>query len=261
MKFIKYLNVLTLVITLVVNYLANALPLNNLTTGEVSNSFPVLFTPAAYVFAIWGLIYIALIWFTVYQALPSRADNPRLKRIGLWYSAANLFNAAWIFAWHFRQFFISELMMLGLLVSLLVIYTRLNIGKSTLKPAERLFTEFPFSLYLGWISVATIANTSVLLYNAGWNGFGLSPELWTILMLAVGALLGILMIRLRNAITFPLVIIWAFAGITLKPATPELIGTVAGAAALVVLLYLLYALLRARQLAMLAARQDRANLK
>ncbi len=261
MKLVRYLNILTLVITLVVNYLANALPLNNLTTGEVSDSFPVLFTPAGYVFSIWGLIYIALIWFTVYQVLPSQADNPRLKKIGLWYSAANLFNAAWIFAWHYQQFLISELLMLGLLVSLLVIYTRLDIGETALKPAERLFTEFPFSLYLGWISVATIANSSVLLYNAGWNGFGLSPEFWTILVLAVGSLLGILMIRLRNAITYPLVIIWSFIGISLKPATPELIGTVAGAAALVVLLYLIYSLLRARQLAMLAARRDRANLK
>lgn len=261
MKLIRLANIITLVIVLVVNYLANALPLNNQTTGEISDSYPVLFTPAGYVFSIWGLIYLALIGFTVYQALPQQADRPRLNKIGWWFSAANLFNAAWIFSWHYNQLLLSEIFMLGLLISLLMIYTRLEIGKLQLSPVERLFSEFPFSLYLGWISVATIANTSILLYDAGWNGFGLSPEFWTILILAVGALLGILMIRLRNAITYPLVIIWAFIGINLKPSTPDLIGTAAGVAALIILLYLIYALLRARQLALIAARKDRQNFK
>jgi hypothetical protein len=261
MKLVRLANVITLVLVLVVNYLANALPLNNQTTAEISDSYPVLFTPAGYVFSIWGLIYLALIWFTIYQALPAQADHPRVKKIGWWFSAANLFNAAWIFSWHYNQLLLSEIFMLGLLVSLLMIYARLEIGKVTLPPVEKLLSEFPFSLYLGWISIATIANTSVLLYAAGWNGFGLAPEIWTYLVLAVGALLGILMIRERNAITYPLVVIWAFTGINLKPSAPESIKTAAGLAALVVLVYLMFSLLRARQLALIAARKDRPNLK
>ncbi len=261
MKLVRLANLITLVVVLVVNYLANALPLNNQTTGQISDSYPVLFTPAGYVFSIWGLIYLALIWFAVYQALPQQADNPRLNKIGWLFSAANLFNAAWIFSWHYNQLLLSEVFMVGLLGSLIWIYLRLEIGKIQLSPLERLFSEFPFSLYLGWISIATIANTSVLLYDAGWNGFGLSAEFWTVLVLAVGALLGILMIRQRNAITYPLVILWAFVGINLKPSTPEPIGTAAGIAALIVLLYLIYALLRARQQALLAARKDRPNFK
>lgn len=261
MKIVRWLNLITLALVLVVNYLANALPLNNQTTAEISDSYPVLFTPAGYVFSIWGLIYLALIWFAVYQALPAQVDNPRLKKVGWWFSVSNLLNAAWIFSWHYNQLLLSEILMAGLLATLIIIYNRLEIGKFILTPFERLMSEFPFSLYLGWISVATIANTSILLYDAGWNGFGLSPEFWTILVLAAGALLGILMIRFRNAITYPLVIIWAFMGINLKPSAPEIIRTSAGLAALAVLLYLVFSLLRARQLALLAARKDRPNLR
>lgn len=260
MKLIRLLNIFTLLITLIANYLANALPLNNQTTGQISDSYPVHFTPAGYVFAIWGLIYLALIGFTVYQALPAQANNYRIQKIGLWFSAANLFNAAWIFSWHYNQLLLSEFFMVGLLVSLLIIFMRLEIGKKALKPVEALLSEFPFSLYLGWISVATIANTSVLLFDAKWNGVGLSPEIWTVLVIAVGALLGILMIRLRNAITYPLVIIWAFTGITLKSNVSDLVGTAATAASLLVLLYLIYSLLRARQKALLAERKDRTTL-
>ncbi len=260
MKTLRWLNILTLIVTLTVNALANILPINNQNTEQISDSYPVLFTPAGYVFSIWGLIYLALIGFAIYQALPGQANNPRLQKIGVWFSAANLFNAAWIFAWHYRLLLLSEALMLGLLASLLLIYTRLEIGKTRVNPVEGVFTHLPFSLYLGWISVATIANTSVLLFDAGWNGFGLSPEFWTVLVIAVGAALGIAMIRLRHEIVYPFVIIWAFTGIQLKPSSPDLIATSAGAAALIVLIYLIFRLLRARQLSLLEARKDRPNL-
>jgi len=260
MKFTRLLNILTLAVTLIVNYLANALPLNNQTTAQISDTYPTLFTPAGYVFSIWGFIYLALIGFTIYQALPSQINNPRLEKIGLWFSAANIFNTAWLFSWHYNQLLLSELFMVLLLISLLVIYLRLEIGKKALKPVEALLSEFPFNLYLGWISVAIIANTSIVLYDAGWKRFGLSPEFWTIVILVVGALLGILMTGLRNAITFPLVIVWAFTGIYFKPTTPELIGTVAATASLAILFYLIYALFRARQKTLLASRINRPNL-
>lgn len=260
MKILKWLNILTLIITLAVNTMANALPINGQNTGQISDSYPVLFTPAGYVFSIWGLIYLALIGFAVYQALPSQENNSRLAKIGPWFSAANIFNAGWIFAWHYRTLWLSEVLMLGLLISLLMIYTRLEIGKTKVSPIEGLFTRFPFSLYLGWISVATIANTSVLLFAAGWQGFGLSPEFWTVLVIVVGAALGVAMIIRRHEIVYPFVIIWAFAGIQLKPSTPELVATSAGAAALILLLTIIFRMLQSRQMAMLEARKDRARL-
>jgi len=254
------LNILTLIVTLVVNILANALPINGQNTGQISDSYPVIFTPAGYVFSIWGLIYLALIGFAVYQALPSQANNPNLAKIGPWFSLSNILNAGWIFAWHYRVLWLAEVLMLGLLITLLVIYTRLEIGKTRVKPVEGLFTRFPFSLYLGWISVATIANTSVLLYAAGWNGFELSLEFWTVLVILVGTGLGIAMIRLRREVVYPFVLIWAFTGIQLKSSSFEPVATTAGAASLILLFVIVFSLLRARQLALLEARKDRAKL-
>ncbi len=261
MKPLRILNGLTLLLTLVVNSLASYLPLNNRTTGEISDLYPVLFTPAGYVFAIWGLIYLSLIGFTIYQLLPSTKNNPNLERIGGWFIAANLFNTGWIFAWHYDLIPLSMILMLGLLVSLLSMFIRLQIGKNTVSAGDRAFIHFPISLYLGWISVATIANASVLLYTLNWNGFGISAEFWTSLVIVVGALLGIAMIRFRNGIAYPMVIIWAFAGILFKPASQPPVSTIAGLAALTVLLMLAVTMLRNRQVMLMTARPNRENLR
>jgi tryptophan-rich sensory protein len=238
MKTIRLLNVLALLVTLAVNGLANALPLNGKLTGEISDSFPVLFTPAGYVFAIWGLIYLLLTAFAVYQALPAQRDNPRLDRIGGWFIAASLFNAAWIFLWHYEQFPLTIVAMLGLLVSLLAIYLRLEIGRSPASRAERLLVDLPFSVYLGWISVATIANAAVTLYDLGWNGGGLGPLPWTVLVILVAAGLGAAMIFLRREVAYPLVLAWAFVGIAVRQSgAPVVVVTAAlGAAAMLGLL-------------------------
>ena len=261
MKTIRWLNLMTLVFTIVVNSLANALPINNRTTGEISDSFPVLFTPAGYVFAIWGLIYLSLIGFAIYQILPSQQKNPLIPRIGGWFIAANLFNGAWIFAWHYGLIPLSMALMIGLLASLLVIYLRLGIGVQEVSPIDRNLIHFPFSLYLGWISVATIANASVLLYTMNWDGFRLSAEVWTSMVIIVGGLLASAMIRFRNAIAYPLVIVWAFSGILFKAGGSERIANVAGSVAVLILIFLLYSMLRARQMKLITSRINRENLR
>lgn len=261
MKIIRWLNLITLILTIVVNSLANALPINNRTTGEISDSFPVLFTPAGYVFAIWGLIYLSLIGFAIYQILPAQMNNPHINRIGGWFIAANLFNGGWIFAWHYGNVPVSMVLMVGLLVSLLVIYLRLGIGIQEVSSIDRSLVHFPFSLYLGWISVATIANASVLLYTLNWNGFGISAEVWTSLVIIIGGTLAVAMIRFRNAITYPLVIVWAFSGILFKPGGSELIANIAGTVAVLILIFLLLSMLRARQLKLISSRINRENLR
>lgn len=213
MKIIRILNLLTLVITITINALANILPINGLMTGEISDSFGALFTPASYVFAIWGLIYIALTIFGVYQILPAQKNNEHIDRIGIWFILANLFNGSWILAWHYQQFDLSLVIMFGLLFSLLAIYTRLKIGVSKIKPAERWLVDLPFSIYLGWISVATIANVSVVLIYNNWNGFGISATVWTVIMIVIATLLGIIMTVKRNEAAYTLVLVWALVGI------------------------------------------------
>jgi hypothetical protein len=220
--------------------MANALPLNGQNTGEISNRFPVLFTPAGYVFSIWGVIYLGLLAFGIYQLLPSQQNNTRLEKLGYWFFMSNVFNSAWIFAWHYNQFPLSLVIMLGLLVSLLVIYLRLQVGIRQVSTREKWLVNIPFSIYLGWISVATIANFSVVLYNAGWDGFGF-PAAWTILVLAVGVALATAMVFLRKEVAYPAVLVWAFAGIWQKQSTANAsVAMVAALAALIVLAILLF---------------------
>lgn len=212
----QIINIVGLAFTLVINALANILPLNGITTGDVSDGIPSLFTPAGYVFAIWGVIYIFLIIFAVYQALPSQKDNPRLERIGLWFFLSCIFNGTWIFFWHYNLWLLTEVVMLALLVSLIMIYVRAGIGKSQPNIWERFSIDVPFGIYLGWISVATIANTANLLYLNKLTGTLNTQVLLTVVMLVIGAVLGMLMIFLRKEVAFPLVLIWAYGGILSK---------------------------------------------
>ncbi len=214
----QVVNVLATLLVLVVNALANALPLNGLNTGQISDQFNVLFVPAGYVFSIWGLIYVGLIAFAAFQALPSQRDNPRLRRIGWWYAVGCLANSAWIFLWHYQVFPLTLVAMLVLLASLIAVYLRLDIGRANVPAAERWATHVPFSIYLGWISVATIANVTDVLDYVGWGGWGLSPEAWAVLMLAVAAILTLAMGLTRSDAAYALVIAWAAAGIAIKQA-------------------------------------------
>lgn len=241
----------------VVNGLANALPINHTTTAEVSNSYPVLFTPAGYVFSIWGLIYISLLGFSVFQLLPTQRSNSEVEKIGGWFIASNLLNTAWIFSWHYRMIPLSMLVMAALLCTLIFIYQKLAIGKSQVPPPSSTFIHFPFSLYLGWISIASIANLSVFLYATQWNGFGLSPVFWTVVVLALAAGLGTFMLRARHDVTFVLVLLWAFTGIQFKNGVNPSVGTAAGVASLVLILVLVFTLLQIRQANLIANRNNR----
>lgn len=217
-----------------VNVLANALPINGLTTGEISDSFDILFVPAGYVFSIWGLIYLGVGAYAVYQLLPAQRQNSRLRRISRWFILTTVANSIWIVFWHYGFLSLSVLAMLTLLASLLRIYTLLEVNKKDVNSAEKFAVHVPFQIFLGWITVATIANISTLLYDAGWNGFGLSPAFWTLFMLGAGLLIAYLMARYRGDIPYLLVLVWAFAGIGVSQAgLPVVAGAAWVAAALV----------------------------
>lgn len=201
-----------------VNILANALPINGQNTGEISDRFDVYFVPAGYVFSIWGLIYIGMIAFAIYQALPAQRQNPRLRAVGWWVTLGNLANAVWIFLWHYNQFALSVVVMLVLLASLIVTYLRLGIGRTTARPGEVWAARIPFSVYLGWITVATVANITALLDYRRWNGFGLSEAAWFWIILAAVLVIAALMSFNRRDVAYAAVILWALAGIAVKHA-------------------------------------------
>ena len=216
--------VLAVIATIAVNGLANALPLNGQLTGEISDRFKVYFVPAGYVFSIWGLIYLGLILFAIYQALPAQRDNPHLSQIGYLFVFSCLANIVWLFLWHYERFPATAVAMLALLASLIAIYLRLGIGRAAVSTGERWLVQIPFSVYLGWVSVATIANITDVLDYLKWDGWGIRPELWAVIMLVAAAGITAAMIFTRGDMAFALVILWAFAGIAIKQSSASLVA-------------------------------------
>jgi len=222
-------NIIAFVAVIAVNAMANGLPIGGKTTGEVSANYPSLFTPAGFTFSIWGLIYLALTVFIIWQALPAQRGNQSLSQIGVPFKISCLANAIWIFAWHYDFTALSFLLMLLILGSLIQIFRGINASTSIL-------VSFPFSLYMGWITVATIANFSAVQTAWGLNDAGISSIEWTWLKLAVAGTIGAVVVARTRNIVFLLVISWAAFGIYSKQtATPE----VAGAAITLSLLALL----------------------
>ena len=224
----RIVNPLALAATIVMNALASLLPLNGRTTGEISDSFSLVFVPAGYVFSIWGLIYLAVVGFAVFQALPTQQSNPRVAATGWWFALSCVANGLWIVFWHYGLYPLTLVAMLTLLASLIAIYIRINpssAGQRAVDAPTRWLVQAPFSLYLGWVSVATIANVSSLLVWLGWDGGGLSPITWAVIMIGVSAVLSLAMsFRHRDAI-FTGVVIWALIGIWIKQAALPAIVT------------------------------------
>jgi hypothetical protein len=207
---------ITVLLTIAINILADALPINGLNTGKISDTFHVYFVPAGYVFAIWGLIYIGLLAYAVYQALPPQKENPRLQATGWWVVLGGVANSMWIFLWHYELFIGTLAVMLVLLASLIATYLRLEIGDTKVISSETWLVRIPFSIYLGWITVATIANATDVLNYVKWNQFGFSDVTWMlIILLAVVAIAGLMSVSRRD-IAYTAVILWALAGIGVK---------------------------------------------
>lgn len=215
MTLVKIITALTYLLMVVVNSLANILPINGLTTGDISDSYPNLFAPAGITFSIWGLIYLLLGIYTVYQFT---GKNKLIAKINPYFIATSVINAAWIFSWHYRLIGLSVLLIIVLLFCLIKIADTFK-GESW-SAKDKWLIRTPFSVYFGWLTVATIAAITTFLVSINFNGFGLSNQLWTVLVLFVGAAIGtIRMIKDKN-IAYGLVLVWAYLGILLKHLSP-----------------------------------------
>lgn len=214
------------------NGMATALSPSGKSVGEISDQFQNYFTPPGYVFSIWGLIYSALLAFTVYQALPSQSDNPRIKSIEGWYIASCFFNGAWMVVWQRELFPISLVMMVGLLVSLVGLYTRLDSSRFEVSTQESWLVHWPFSVYLGWITIATAANTTVVLQWARWDGAGIAPSVWGAILLGIAFIIVLAVTYPRRDKAYMLVLTWASLGIFVKYKGTLVVSITAGVVAL-----------------------------
>jgi benzodiazapine receptor len=213
---LRFGNLVSFIVTLAVNGLAGTTLLNGRSTAQVSDLYASPITPAGYVFAIWGIIYALLLIFVIYQLLPKQKDKTFQSQIGVFFILTSVFNVSWLFLWQYDYIIFSVVLMFSLLVTLVIIYLRLGIGKSLSSLGEKLCIGLPFSVYLGWISVALIANVAAALVSVGWDGFGLSAETWTIIALIIALAATLVVIVARRDIAYSLVIVWALAGIGVK---------------------------------------------
>lgn len=257
---LQIVNITAVVLVIVMNILSSALPLNGRSVEEISDALPSFFTPAGYTFAIWGLIYLALLGFGIYQALPAQRTRPYLAKIGNLFAFSTLFNVAWLFAWHYEFYALSIGFMVALLITLIAIYLRLDIGRRNplLTNADKLFYQAPFSLYLGWITVATIANVSSVANYWGWNGFGIAQPTWSAIMMLVAVIVaGVLLINRRN-LAYAGVLVWALFGIRAAYPDVAVVANTAVAAAVAIILLALLGYWRTRRMDIMAVAQPQS---
>ncbi len=217
--FLKFVSLIAFFAVLIVNALANILPINGIPTGAVSDAYPNLFAPAGVTFSIWGVIYLAVFGYVVYQFFPKPAATEKtLAKINEFFILSSVANCLWLFSWHYQLIGLSVVLMLVLLYSLGRISTISNGASLTLR--DKLFIKIPFGLYFGWITIATIANITTFLVSIGWKNFLLPDETWMILVLLIGAAIASwATVNTRN-LAYGLVPIWAYYGIYLKHTSP-----------------------------------------
>jgi len=223
---LQVVNVVAFLAVVIVNGLATTTLLNGRTTAEVSGFYPTLITPAGFTFSIWGIIYVLLLVFVVFQLLPRHRQDAFHRQISYLFALSSVFNIVWLFLWQYDYITVTVALMFALLASLVAIYLRLQIGKSKAPLREKLCVHLPFSVYLGWITVASIANVATALVSVNWDGFGISEATWAVLVIAIALMITLAVLATRRDSAYGLVIIWALTGIAVNQSgNPEVVTT------------------------------------
>lgn len=235
--------------TLSVNILSNFFPLGGANIGEIANTIlqGVQITPANYAFAIWGLIYLGLIAYGIYQLRPTQRSDPTIRQVDALLIIACIAQMAWVYLFTLRLFWLSVVAMLGILLPLIGAYLQLRVGGRVSRERKWL-AHTPFSIYLGWISVATIVNIASALYISSWNGWGISAEGWTTIMLVVGAVIATIVAIPQADIAFTLVFVWAYVAIAIRQLNSPGIWITALVAAIVMAALLVFGRMRRKTL-------------
>ena len=236
-RLLPWANAGALTVTLVVNSLADLLPMGGQTPSEIAARFPVYFVPADFTFGIWGIIYLALISFVVYPLVARGETQSVVGRIGWLFVLSCIGNTSWVVAWQYNYFTTSLIFMLVMVASIAAVYVRLGINRRPVAARERWIIHAPVSLYLGWLTVAAISNLSCVLYYREWSGWGLSDASWMLIVLVMTAALSFAVAWLRRDRVFLAVIVWALIGIFVKHSGAELVAVATAATAALVALF------------------------
>jgi hypothetical protein len=247
------LNFLGFALVLTMNALANILPINGYNTGQVSAFYPNYFVPAGFTFGIWGIIYLLLMGYVIcslLSALPSFPENARklVVKTSPYFLVTCILNASWIVAWHYLYLGLSLFIMLAFLVTLIALFLAINKSKFELRPFYRFWIYHPFVVYLGWISVATIANFTALFVGIGWQGEPFAAISWSVVLITIALLLGVILVGVKKEPAYGFVLAWAFFGIyssQLKDAS--IVGYTAAIASSFILALTLTILIKSRK--------------
>lgn len=215
-KLLQILNGIAFVSVVFINYLSNTGVMNSTTIGEVSGDYRSLFTPASYAFSIWGLIYLLLLGFVIYQGrglFVNLKNNDFLEKVGFWFVISCIANSAWVFCWIYEYTGLSCICIFLLLISLLKIVLNNKMQLSKVPFSTKIFFWWPFAIYSGWVTVASVANVSSYLIKIGWTGFGFSPLSWTIIMIVIATIINLIVTWKRNMSAFSFVGAWALIAI------------------------------------------------
>lgn len=216
-KIIRWVNTIAFSAMIIINLLANLLPFGGKTTGQISDAYPNLFTPAGITFSIWGVIYILLGVFILYQwgLFGYKEESSTIvTKTGILFTVSCLFNILWVLFWHKTNIGWSVLCIAGLLAALIMIQSEIQSGPSGIVP--RLAVNAGFDIYYGWLIAAVPANISVWLVKSGWNRFGLSETFWTSAVILAGAAIGSCVVLIGRNRLAGLAVIWAYTGILIK---------------------------------------------
>lgn len=230
----QVVTIIALMVTVVVNALASTLPIAGVTTGEISNKYPDAFAPAGYAFSIWSAIYVGLFAYVIYQALPNHRHHGRLAAIAPAFWLSCVANASWIFFWHYELLSASLGAMFVLLASLAVIYRSLRRSAADAGSLELWCVHAPFSLYFGWITVATLANITAWAVQQGLSVAVDAPNAWAVTAIGVGTLIGGLVGWAKRDPVYLAVFIWAFIAMVVRHGMPHPVSTAALGAAVVI---------------------------
>lgn len=215
-KVLQITNAIAFISTVIINYLSNTGKMNGTTIGEVSGGLKTLFTPAGYAFSIWGLIYFLVFGFVIYQGrslFVKVRNNDFVLKVGWWFVVSCLANCCWIICWIYGYTGLSCICIIILLLSLLKIVFNNKMELWDAPISVIVFLWWPFVIYSGWVTVASIANIAAYLVKINWDGFGISPLVWTIIMITIAVIVNLIVTWTRNMREFSLVGAWALIAI------------------------------------------------